>query len=126
MIHRQFLSRWPTGRGAGCIGYSHSLRMALVSVGSLALLDHPFEVVAVNVFNTSSLRDGDVEAWLTSCSLVGPLFLPVSAIFESEAEAAAHINSVLQNAIDAKARAVENLLNEMKILEARKLQQAQA
>jgi len=100
--------------------------MALVSVGSLALLDHPFEVVAVNVFNTSSLRDGDVEAWLTSCSLVGPLFLPVSAIFESEAEAAAHINSVLQNAIDAKARAVENLLNEMKILEARKLQQAQA
>lgn len=122
MSDRQFLTRWPTGRGAGYISYSHSLRRALASVGSLALLDHPFDVVAVNVFNTSSLHDGDVEAWSTSGTLVGPLFLPVSAIFESEAEAAAHTNSVLQDVIDAKARAVEHLQREMQILDAHKIQ----
>jgi hypothetical protein len=82
--------------------------------------------VAVKVANTTCLRDGYVEACSTSGSLVGPLLLPVSAIFDSEPEAVAHINSVLQDTIDAKARAVEKLQREIHVLEARKLIQAQA
>lgn len=90
MSNRQFLSRWPTGRGTGYIGYSHTLRKALASVGPLVLLDHQFEAVAVKVSNTTCMRDGDVEACSTSGSPVGPMLLPMTAIFYSEHEAVAH------------------------------------
>lgn len=122
MINKQFLDRWPTGRGTGYIGYSHSLRRAFASVGPLVLLDHQFEAVAVKVSNTTCLRDGDVEACSTSGSPTGPLLLPMSSIFYSEHEALTHINSVLQDSIDAKASAVEKLQREMQMLESRKRQ----
>ena len=123
MRNDQFLYRWPTGRGTGYIAYSRSLGRVTSSIGPLVLKGHKFEVVAVKVSNTTSLRDGSAEAWSTSGSLIGPLFLRVSDVFDSETEAAADINASLQSSIDSKAKAIDVLKREMEILEVNKIQQ---
>jgi hypothetical protein len=126
MINSQFLSRWPTGCGVGYIGYSRSLKAALTAVGPLNRLAHTFEVHAVRVSNTGALRDGSAEVMSTSSSRFGPLFLPVSAIFDSESEAAADINAALQWDIETKLKAIETLQRDIQKLEASKIKPVSA
>lgn len=121
MRNEQFLARWPTGRGEGFIGYSKSRKVAIAATGPLCFPTHQFEVIAVKVANTGSLGNGGTEAWSTSGGLIGPLFLPVSAIFDTEEEAAADINRNLQWAIDSKQREIEALQQEIDAINARKV-----
>lgn len=121
MRNEQFLSRWPTGRGEGYIGYSKSLKMAIAATGPLCFPKHQFEVISVKVANTGSLGNGGTEAWSRSGDLIGPLFLPVSAIFDTEAEAAADINNTLQWAIETKQGQIEALQHEIDAISIRKV-----
>lgn len=125
MRNHQFLARWPSGRGTGFIGLSRSLKMALHSTGPLALAAHKFEAVPVTVANTTSLRDGSLEAWSTSGSLIGPMFLHVSQVFDTEAEVEADINASIQCVINSKLNAIDALKREIEILEANKIQLVQ-
>lgn len=121
MSNQIFLARWPTGRASGYIGYSHSLKRALVGAGQISLLESTFEVLPVIVFNTGSLKNGMVEARSSSEKMVGTLFLPVEAIFDSEEDAAADINSAVQGSIKCKERAIEKLKLEIQVLESNKI-----
>lgn len=121
MPNEQFLSRWPTGRGKGYIAYSWSLGRPLSRVGSLCYLNHQFEPLAVQVANTTSLTNGDVEVWSLSGRIVGPMFLHESVVFDCREDAVASINATMQAAIDAKQQQIRSLEREIEALSARQL-----
>jgi hypothetical protein len=53
------------------------------------------------------------------------MFLHVSHVFDTEAEAEADINAALQSAINSKVNAIDALKREIEILEANKIQLVQ-
>jgi hypothetical protein len=121
MTNQLFLSRWPSGSGTGYIGFSHKLRKCIRTVGPSLLLAHHFEVVPVKVSNTGSLTNGSVEAWTVGDKVAGPFFLSERSVFDTEAEAAADINHILQRCIEYNLHAIAKLQDEIRRLESGKV-----